>query len=395
MIRTATGRDLCELFDAEARRHLEHDMEVPSLPTAQGSVMMFMISAYFGRDRAGAVYRHLGFDMLDCLTIPESLSQISNPDEKRAYCRTAWGVFCCESILAALQNKMPALRIPTVPRLFHEQAEPSVLIENVDLFGEIFTSASPRPPFAPGVFNAACDLNILQNEIIQYNEDLLQSGKEHDLDVRRGLYDKVLAWRKSLPDYLLNELNYTPGTSLLRVHYEEVAIFALRFLHSRTNLKDRTTAEELRIAHCQRIVETVEHHFCTHLPGHYSAMFLNALYHACITLIPSLDDPVSQQIFTRAALGLRREPLDLPGLVFPIRGIEAVARGMKKRIPPVAKASFIAIKEPADTGDVLIEYGFPPKLEFVQGEPGDAANNDGDTRGRLNALIHKWNALTL
>ncbi|KZM20195.1 uncharacterized protein EKO05_0001136 [Ascochyta rabiei] len=395
MIRTITGRDLCELFDAEARRHLEHDIDVPSLPTAQGSVIMFMNSAYFGRDRAGAVYRHLGYDMLDRLAIPARLSQISDPEEKRAYCRAVWGVYCYESILAALQNKTPALRKPTVPRLFHEQVEPSGPVENVDLFGQAFTSASPRPQFAPGVLSAACDLNILQNEIIQYNEDLLRSGNENDLTIRKGLYNKVLAWRKSLPNHLLNELNYTPGTSLLRVHYEEVAIFALRFLHYKTNFIDHTTVDELRVTHCQRIVETVEHHFNTHLPGHYSAMFLNALYHACITLIPSLDDPLSQQIFTRAAIGLRREPLDLPGLVFPIRGIEAVARGMKKRIPPAAKASFIAIKEPIDTGDILIEYGFPSKLEYVQNGPEDASKSDGDTRGRLNALIHRWNALTL
>jgi hypothetical protein len=124
-------------------------------------------------------------------------------------------------------------------------------------------------------------------------------------------------------------------------------------------------------------------------------MFLNALYHVCITLIPTLEDPVSQQIFTRAAIGLRREPLDLPGLVFPIRGIEAVARALKKRIPPVAKASFVAIKEPTNTGDMLIEYGFPPQLEYVQRESDDTSDQDRDTRGKLGALMHRWNALTL
>jgi hypothetical protein len=68
---------------------------------------------------------------------------------------------------------------------------------------------------------------------------------------------------------------------------------------------------------------------------------------------------------------------------------------MKKRIPPVAKASFSAIKVPEDTGDVLIEYGFPPQLEYVQKQAGEEPKNDADTRGRLSALIQKWNALTL
>lgn len=155
------------------------------------------------------------------------------------------------------------------------------------------------------------------------------------------------------------------------------------------------TTTELRYIHCQHIVNTVEHHFRTHLPGDYSAFFLNAMYHVCITLIPSLEDPVSQQIFTRAAIGLRREPLDLPGMVFVIRGIEAVARAMRKKIPPVAKASFFAMKVPTDTGDVLIEYGFPPQLEYVQNEPEGGSKDAGDTRGRLSALLHRWNALTL
>lgn len=87
--------------------------------------------------------------------------------------------------------------------------------------------------------------------------------------------------------------------------------------------------------------------------------------------------------------------MDLPGLVFVIRGIEALARAMKKELPPVAKASFFAIKEPANTGDVLIEYGFPSELKYVQSESGEGSNDSMDTRGRLGALIHRWNALTL
>jgi hypothetical protein len=120
-----------------------------------------------------------------------------------------------ESIIAALQNKVPALQKAMVPRLFHNEED--ISSENVDYFDQPFTSASFRPPFAPGVFNATCDLTILQNEITKYNEDILESGKDDDILKRRGLYDKVLAWRKSLPGHLLNEVNYTPGASLLRL----------------------------------------------------------------------------------------------------------------------------------------------------------------------------------
>lgn len=68
---------------------------------------------------------------------------------------------------------------------------------------------------------------------------------------------------------------------------------------------------------------------------------------------------------------------------------------MKKRVPPVAKATFSAVKLPVDTGDMLIEYGFPPQLAYVQRESDDTPDHHVDTRGRLGAFIHRWNALTL
>lgn len=123
------------------------------------------------------------------------------------------------SIIAALQNKIPGLRTPEVPRLFHEEVDLFGSVENVDILGEPFTSASFRPPLTPGIPNAICDLTILQNEIIIHNENILQSGSEDDLPTRRGLYKKLRTWRKSLPEHLLNELNRTPGTSLLRCAY--------------------------------------------------------------------------------------------------------------------------------------------------------------------------------
>lgn len=96
MIRTTTGKDLCGLFDAEARRHLENDLNKPSLPTAQGSIIMFMASAYFGRDRAGALYRRLGYDMLDSLSIPTDHVHMTDVEEKTAYCKAVWGAYCYE-----------------------------------------------------------------------------------------------------------------------------------------------------------------------------------------------------------------------------------------------------------------------------------------------------------
>lgn len=124
-------------------------------------------------------------------------------------------------------------------------------------------------------------------------------------------------------------------------------------------------------------------------------MFLNALYHVCIALIPSLGEAISQELFTRAAIGLCRQPLDLPGLIFPIRGIEAMVHSMGESIPPVAKAVFLGVKVSPDTGDVLIDYGFPPQLEHSKEGLDVNTDHDNNTRGRLSALMRKWNALSL
>lgn len=58
------------------------------------------------------------------------------------------------SILANFQGRVPALKTPTIPRLFHDPGWDQDACPNVDILGEPFTSASYRPPFAPGVFNA-------------------------------------------------------------------------------------------------------------------------------------------------------------------------------------------------------------------------------------------------
>jgi hypothetical protein len=57
---------------------------------------MFMTSAYFGRDRAGAMYRCLGYDMLDRLSIPTAILSMTDPEERGVYCKAAWGTYCYE-----------------------------------------------------------------------------------------------------------------------------------------------------------------------------------------------------------------------------------------------------------------------------------------------------------
>ncbi|KAF1969361.1 hypothetical protein BU23DRAFT_240067 [Bimuria novae-zelandiae CBS 107.79] len=57
---------------------------------------MFMVCIYFGRDKAGEMYRHQGHDMLRQLHLEEEIMKMSDPLEKKAYCKALWGVYCHE-----------------------------------------------------------------------------------------------------------------------------------------------------------------------------------------------------------------------------------------------------------------------------------------------------------
>lgn len=141
--------------------------------------------------------------------------------------------------------------------------------------------------------------------------------------------------------------------------------------------------------HCQHIISLVEAHFREQLPGDYSTFFLTGLFHVCLTLIPSLSSFVSAELFTRAVALLHRTVVDLPGMRQILRGVQAVAWGMKQSLPQGTKASFENLKAPSDSVEVSKEWGFP-QLEYIQSEPGAAREDLRDIKGSLGRMIEKW-----
>ena len=122
-----------------------------------------------------------------------------------------------KSNVANLHNKRPKLHIPTVPRLFQKtNVTADNVIENLDIFGQPFTSASYPPPFTPGVLNAACDLSMIQHGIMNYSLDVQELGMDDSLCTRKQQYQSLQTWRNNLPLALRNEENHTPGTVFLR-----------------------------------------------------------------------------------------------------------------------------------------------------------------------------------
>lgn len=173
------------------------------------------------------------------------------------------------------------------------------------------------------------------------------------------------------------------------MHREMIALFILRPLNPELCFVGETTSRDLRILHCQRIVSLVENHFREQLPGDYTTFFLAGLFHVCLTLIPSLSDPVSSDLFTRAANLLHRTVVDLPGMRQILRGVQAVVWGMRKSLPQGAIASFENLKPPSNSVEVKAEWGFP-QTEYIQSEPGVAVRDLHGVQGSLGRMIEMW-----
>jgi hypothetical protein len=179
----------------------------------------------------------------------------------------------------------------------------------------------------------------------------------------------------------------SPG--VYSIHRDIIALFILRPLSPQVVLPGEGTSLGLRIMHCQRIITLVENHFRDHLAGDYSTFFLAGLFHACLTLVPSLCSVISAELFTRAAMLLHRTVVDLPGMRQILRGLRAVVWGMRKSLPDEAKASFEHMEPPSDTVEVSREWGFP-LLEYLQSEPDAGVKDLQNLQGRIGEMIQLW-----
>jgi hypothetical protein len=310
------------------------------------------------------------------------------------------------SIVASLHNRRCERRTLTVPRLLSTVGASAT--ENMDIFGDPFTASSYRPPFTPGLLNAACDLAVIQNEVANYNFDVLELGTDDSFRIRQQQYQRLQAWQDTLPPHLRTEHNPTPGTGFLKcveptlfyfhlltnarsIHTDVVALLLLRPLNPRLAFHRHATPLDLCITHSQRIVFLIELHFRTH-PTESSTLYLSSLFQVCLALIPSLPALLSAELFARAAAVLHRSVADRRIL----RSIAAVVWVLKKLIPECARASFEHLGARRKTGGgggggrrVGSDWGWPLR-EYIQSEPGLQYRNLDGVGCRLGKLVALW-----
>jgi predicted fused transcriptional regulator/phosphomethylpyrimidine kinase len=94
------GVDAAEHFDAEAKRLFDCENGRRSLPAVQGLLIMFTYSTVMGKDRAGMMFRHTAYRMLDQLDLEENFRNVTNlrynHKEQKAFSRALWGIYCFE-----------------------------------------------------------------------------------------------------------------------------------------------------------------------------------------------------------------------------------------------------------------------------------------------------------
>lgn len=94
------GVNAAEYFDAEAKRLFDCENGRRSLPTVQGLLIMFTYSTVMGKDRAGIMFRHTAYRMLDQLDLEVNFRNVTNAKhnykERKAFSRALWGIYCFE-----------------------------------------------------------------------------------------------------------------------------------------------------------------------------------------------------------------------------------------------------------------------------------------------------------
>jgi hypothetical protein len=171
-----------------------------------------------------------------------------------------------------------------------------------------------------------------------------------------------------------------------------VALSILQQLDPHKEFKVGIAVYDLHISHCQYIVDLVETHFRTHLPGDFSATLLGGLVQVCTVLIQTLEKPLSQDIFIRAAAGLHRGEVDFPGIPLVMRSIEVAARRANKGIPSAANCSFQSSRLLEGLDDL------PTKPQISPERGGNSVNGPEDledARRCVDTLIRSWDTLTI
>ncbi|PHH59346.1 hypothetical protein CDD82_2507 [Ophiocordyceps australis] len=330
-------------------------------------------------------------NLADCFTQPQVAQDPAiRLRERRIMSKALWGFFCFESLASYVYLQQSLLGPPNVARCFDQDAAS----DNVDIFGKPFTSASPLPPFVPGILDATCDLSVALYKVMQWNAKSEDVGDEADVANRRQFYTDIQGWKQRLPRHLTAEDNFTPQTCYLHVYANEVAISILRPMHGKTlfNKAQHLFAGDMLIACAMADVNMSKQYIDTFRLVDYSAMLLCGVYNAALIFVASLDEPRATHGFVRACHMVRQIARHMPVARCVLKAIMAMAWSLDFAIPARSLPYFQGLQGVANgLADIPIAFAVPSSKAL----PSTA---EGEQEGRLELtdmgkLLARWNAI--
>ncbi|KAI0409208.1 putative C6 transcription factor [Xylaria palmicola] len=398
VVQRITQQNMRENFLDETKKQYDHGL--PTLPTIQGLWILFSVYSLKGEDRNGSLYRFASYGMLKRSRVNHVFSSLIGADsetvaKKRAISKTAWGLFCLESVTATNFRNIDVLGPPKIPCLFPEFTYETPI--NVDLFGEEFTTASPQPPFVGGALNAFCRVVILMSEVLALgrghkdNEDA-GTGEHTKLRERKEALSQLNSLANSLPSALQYNQNFTPETCYLRITMNMVAYAILRPLHPDIILgeDDGTTVKAMLLKHCVLDTELMERYFSVWPTGEFSTMAFMGPLNSGTVLLPLLPDEHVQYLFPRICRLMRTVAARMPIARYVMKGWQAAIWSRKMEIPGPAQPYFQNLG-----GDREQFEDMPTSLVVAHVPNAEDGLSDQWDDGELGYLLKKWSKMSI
>ncbi|KAI0516950.1 putative C6 transcription factor [Xylaria bambusicola] len=397
-VRHVTKKDLREHFFTESLKHSAST--IPILPTIQALWILFSISFLKGDDRNGGLYRFASYGMLSRSRICHFFPNLDglNPEDnarKQTISKMIWGHFCLESIVTMNFRGTDVLQPPQVPCPFPENNHDSS--NNLDIFGQPFTSASPQPPLVSGAIGILCRVAVLMSEILTFGQDhksygVIGTDGQGNLNKNIAFLMKLNEIDNSLPPSLRHHQNFTPSTCFLRIAMNTAMYAILRTLRKDVVLDQTSgmTVETMMLRSCELDIELMEQYLARWTTGEFSLMAFIGPLNAGTVLLPLIQDEAARQMFPRLCKLMHIISRRMPIAKYVLKGWEAALRSRDIEIPEAALPFFESLgiqrEELTDISTSLVVTHIP-RDESVLAKQWDD--------GELGFLLSKWNEMSL
>lgn len=296
----------------------------------------------------------------------------------------------CPSLIAFNYLQAPLIRIPTVPRLFYDQAG-----------------------YAPGegsylvglehALAARCDVFTIFYRISSYQpRDPNDVGSDSDITTRYRLYDALSGWERML----LPKSRYVPEFAhhyhTLRAYYHFAAVVLWRPLQDvDMTLPDYgVNAASLCISHCNALLEEVDESRNS-MQGDLQRGTLASLYFwytAAFTLITMIKRHLdSREPFVRACRSMHSVTKFCPAACAMLQGVQSMSQQLRVVLPQEASELCMDASTILDLStclDIPISWAIPRNEDLL--ELLSDHGTDAEPAGvELSKLILKWNALNV